>query len=159
MKILIVSDSHGKDSNLLNILNKVGAIDLFIHLGDVEGSEEYIAGHVGCRTEFIAGNNDYFTNLLKEKILKIGNYTVYLTHGHKYGVYFGLDNLKEAARLRGADIVMFGHTHVPIVDQTGDVIALNPGSISLPRQSGHRPSYILMEIDSKGEAHFTINYV
>lgn len=159
MKILIVSDSHGKNATLLKVLDKVGAIDLFIHLGDVEGSEEYIASHAGCRTEFIAGNNDYFTTLLKEKVLKIGKYTVYLTHGHKYGVYYGLDNIKEAAKLRGADIVMFGHTHVPIVDQTGDAIALNPGSISLPRQSGHRPSYILMDIDSKGEAHFTVNYV
>ena len=66
----------------------------------------------------------------------------------------GLADIKSVAKSKGADIVMFGHTHIPVIDYDDDIIALNPGSLSHPRQEGHQPSYILMEIDKKGQAHF-----
>ena len=40
-----------------------------------------------------------------------------------------------------------------------DIIAVNPGSMTYPRQEGRRPSYIIMELDGEGNAHFTINYM
>jgi hypothetical protein len=46
-----------------------------------------------------------------------------------------------------------------VVEYDKDIIAVNPGSLTFPRQEGRRPSYILMELDEKGEAHFTINYL
>ena len=51
MKILIVSDTHGREENLRKALEKTGPIDRLIHLGDVEGSEEYIRkiGIASCR--------------------------------------------------------------------------------------------------------------
>lgn len=159
MKILVVSDSHGKNKHLNTALEKVGDIDLLIHLGDLEGSDDFINTFVKCRKEMIAGNNDYFTEVPKERLLKLGKYTVFLTHGNHYGVYYGTETLKKAAKDRGADIVLYGHTHVPSIDLTSDVYAVNPGSISQPRQAGRRPSFILMEIDGKGEVHFTINYL
>ena len=36
---------------------------------------------------------------------------------------------------------------------------LNPGSLSFPRQEGRRPSYMLMDLDDEGEAHFTTCYL
>ena len=54
---------------------------------------------------------------------------------------------------------MFGHTHRPIIDYRKDVIALNPGSLSYPRQEGKRPSYIIMELIIEGEATFEIDYL
>ncbi len=56
-------------------------------------------------------------------------------------------------------MVMFGHTHRPVIDRDGEVLALNPGSMSYPRQEGRRPSYIVMDVDGKGEAHFEIKYL
>ena len=67
--------------------------------------------------------------------------------------------IKKEAALRGADIVMYGHSHRPVVDYDEGVIAINPGSLTYPRQEGRRPSYILMEIDKNEKAHFTINYL
>lgn len=159
MRILIVSDSHGRNNHLSTVLDRVGEIDMFLHLGDLEGSEDFIETFVDCRIEMISGNNDYFTEIPREKIIKIGKYTVFMTHGHLYSVYYGTDKLKDAARARNADIVLYGHTHIPSVDQSDDIIAVNPGSISQPRQPGRQPSYILMELDRHGEAHFSINYV
>ncbi len=159
MKIMIVSDSHGRDTFLERAIKKVKPIDLFIHLGDFEGSEEYIRAIVPCRTEMVSGNNDYFTGLDKDKIITVGKYFLFLTHGHRYGVNFGTERIKEAAKQYGAGIAVFGHTHRPLIDMSGNVWAINPGSITQPRQEGGRPSFIIMDLDTKGEAHFTLNYI
>ena len=42
MKILIVSDTHGRHQALDRALEEAGKIDMFIHLGDVEGGEDYL---------------------------------------------------------------------------------------------------------------------
>lgn len=159
MKILIVSDTHKRHGNLQAVLEKVGEISLLIHLGDSEGEEDYIETIAGCPVEIIAGNNDFFSSLSKEKVIQIGKYKVLLTHGHYYYVTVGVERLKEEVRARGINIAMFGHTHRPYLEIEDDMVILNPGSISFPRQDGRKPSYILMELDDKGEAHFTINYL
>ena len=48
MKVLIVSDTHGHEGNLEKVLGKVGDIQHLIHLGDVEGHEDYIEAISGC---------------------------------------------------------------------------------------------------------------
>lgn len=159
MKILIVSDSHGRNTYLKKVIERVSPIDMLIHLGDLEGSDRYLRDTLACQIEMVSGNNDYFTDIEREKEIYIGRHKVMLTHGHRHKVNWGTDIIKEWAAMNGADIVMFGHTHIPLVDLSSNVIALNPGSISQPRQEGHQPSYIVMELDRKGEVHFTINYL
>lgn len=159
MRVLIVSDTHGKHENLREVLRTEPRFDKMIHLGDAEGYEDEIAAMADCPLEIVAGNNDFFSMLEREKEIWVGKYKVLITHGHYYYVSAGIKDIKMEARGRGMDIVMFGHTHRPLVDQSGSVIALNPGSISYPRQDGRRPSYIVMEIDSNGDAAFTIKYL
>lgn len=91
--------------------------------------------------------------------MEIGRYHVWVTHGHTYYVSMGNERIKQEARERGVDVVMFGHTHRPYLEETDDLVALNPGSISYPRQEGHRPSYIIMELDETGKAGFRIEYM
>lgn len=159
MKILIVSDSHGRFANLEKVIEKVGDIDLMLHLGDYESGEEYLKSLANCPVEIVAGNNDFFADVPKEKILVLGRHTILMTHGHRYSVNFGTGRIKDAASQQGADIVLFGHTHRPLVDLSTGVWAINPGSISQPRQENGKPSFILMDIDDKGMAHFAINYL
>lgn len=159
MKVLIVSDTHRKNENLLKVLERVAPIDMLVHCGDIEGSEYLIAQAAGCPVEMVVGNNDFFSDLPREKEFYIGKYKVWLTHGHTYYVSMGNEYLKEEARARSADIVMYGHTHRPVVDIEGGLVAVNPGSLTYPRQEGRRPSFVIMELDRKGEAHFTINYL
>lgn len=158
MKVLIVSDTHGRNHNLLKTLERVSPIDLIIHLGDFEGGEEYIRSITPCPIEIVAGNNDFYNTLPKEKVLQIGKYKVMITHGHRYGVNFSLSGLMELAKENNADIVMFGHTHVPVIDLSDTVWFINPGSLALPRQHTRIPTFIIMDIDSRGDAHFTLNY-
>lgn len=159
MKVLIVSDTHGKNHCLIDTINRVGSIDLLIHLGDFENGEDYIRTMAPCPVEFVSGNNDFFNGLPKDKLIQIGKYRVLMTHGHRYGVNFSTAVIIEAAKKQQADIVMFGHTHVPLIDMTGSVWAVNPGSLAFPRQSGRVPTFMIMELDSEGEAHFTLNYL
>lgn len=162
MKILIVSDTHRRDGGLTQALDKVGKIDMLIHCGDVEGSEAFIRQIAGCPVHMVTGNNDFFSDLPREEEFMIGRYKVWLTHGHNYYVSMETEFIKEEAKARGAQIVMFGHTHKPLIDRGKmplDVMAVNPGSLSYPRQEGRRPSFILMEIDREGIAHFHLNYL
>lgn len=159
MKILIVSDTHRKHENLNVVLERTQPVDMVIHLGDAEGEEDYIRELAGCPLEIVAGNNDFFSCLPREKELEIGKYRVLITHGHYYYVNAGIADIEREASARNFDIVMFGHTHRPIIDYAKDIIALNPGSLSYPRQEGKRPSYIMMELDKKGDAHFEILYL
>ena len=159
MRVLIVSDTHRKHENLKEVLERVSPVQLLIHLGDAEGYEDYIGELCGCPLEIVSGKNDFFSLLPREKVIMVGKYRVFLTHGHYYYVGSGVEDLKKEAKARGADIVMFGHTHMPMIEYGDHIIVLNPGSISYPRQEGRRPSYILMDIDKKGVAHFEIEYL
>lgn len=140
-------------------MEKVGKIDLLVHCGDVEGSEYLISEAAGCPVEMVQGNNDYFSSLPRETEFLIGDYKVWVTHGHNYYVSMGYEILKEEARSREVDVVMCGHTHRPVIEQERDLTLINPGSLSYPRQEGHVPSYVLMEIDQKGVAHYTLNFL
>lgn len=159
MKVLIVSDTHKHHENLIRVLEREGKIDIMIHLGDAEGYEDDIADMAGCPLEIVAGNNDFFSTLPKEKELQIGKYKVLITHGHYYYVSAGVEDIKKEAAGRDMDIVMFGHTHRPLLERGKGIIALNPGSLSYPRQEGRKPSYAIMEFDKNGEAHFSIEYL
>ncbi len=158
MKVLIVSDTHGREQYLIKVIERIKPIDLLIHLGDSDSNEEYIQNISPCPVEMVSGNNDFFNGLPKEKLIMIGKYHVMLTHGHRYGVNSGVCTLKEAALRNKVDIVMYGHTHVPLIDLKDDAWAINPGSLSLPRQHGRIPTFVIMDIDNNGTAHFTLNY-
>ena len=163
MKVLIVSDTHGRDENLERAVMMETPFDMLVHCGDVEGREIFIEALVECPCCIVSGNNDFFSQLEREKEIMIGKYKVLLTHGHYYNVSTGPAYLKQEAKERGFDIAMFGHTHRPYfdIDKSGEkeLITLNPGSLSYPRQEGHRPSYMLMKIDDNGEARFEQHYL
>ncbi|MDE7424130.1 MAG: metallophosphoesterase [Lachnospiraceae bacterium] len=158
IRIMIVSDTHGNNRYLNKAIEEAGAFDLFLHLGDLEGSEHFIDAFVQSKKEMIAGNNDYYVDYPNEKIIEVAGYRIWMTHGHRYQVYTGVSFLRDAAIKKGVDIVLFGHIHQPYLEQE-DLIILNPGSISLPRQSDRIPTYAIMEIDEQGEISIAINRV
>lgn len=159
MKILVVSDTHGHSSELMRVLQKVKPIDALIHCGDVEGEENHIRGLAECPCYIVRGNNDFFSDLEREEVFSLGGYKIMVTHGHLYGVSIDTSMLEEEAVSRGVQVVMFGHTHRPFLEQKENITLLNPGSLSYPRQSGRKPSFLIMEIDREGEIHFSQNFL
>ena len=56
------------------------------------------------------------------------NRLIFLTHGHIY-------NKNHLPFLNSGDIIIHGHTHVPTIEKIGEIIYINPGSVSLPRNN------------------------
>ena len=154
LKVFIVSDTHGKHGNLETALEQVGKIDCFIHLGDVGDGLDYLNAIVDCEKYIVGGNGDFFAPLPRECEFLLGDKKVFITHGHKYISGGNMGGLLVEGMRRGVDIVMFGHTHMPYLETISDLILLNPGSISLPRQKGRAPSFMLMEMSPDGEVGF-----
>lgn len=159
MRVLVISDTHRKHDNLEIVLEKERPIDLLLHLGDAEGSEDYIAAVAECPVEIVAGNCDFFSALPAELIIKVDQYKALITHGHYYSVNTGIEDIKKEAEGRGCDMVIFGHTHRPLIQYEKDLIVMNPGSLSYPRQDGKRPSYIMMETGGEKGVDLQIKYL
>ena len=159
-RVLIVSDSHGNNDNVREAIKKAGKIDLMIHLGDVGRDYLEVERMSGVPTYIVAGNNDYGRGLRDMCIIYIGEHKCLLTHGHRQHVHFGVDRLRYLALENECDIAMYGHTHVPFLEEAPeDVTILNPGSISLPRQIGHEKTFLIMEIDDEENITYTFDHI
>jgi putative phosphoesterase len=159
MKVLVVSDTHGRDESLEMAVALEQPFDYLIHCGDVEGREFFIEALAECPCTIVAGNNDFFSRLPREDEFYIGNKKAFITHGHNYSVSMTKEQILEEGKVRGADIVMFGHTHQPYFEQKDGITLLNPGSLSYPRQIGRKGSYMLLDVKPNGEMNFEERYL
>ena len=82
MRILVISDSHGRNDDIEGVLKQVGDIDMMIHCGDVERGDSYIREIADCPVVMVAGNNDYYLDLPSEEEVRIGDYKVLQHHIH-----------------------------------------------------------------------------
>ena len=149
-KVLVISDTHGRTDNLDKILPLVKPLDQLIHLGDVGKNIDYIEVVAECACCFVSGNNDFYSTLPRERLIKLNGVPIFLTHGHYYYVNSRKDFIRSVAVQRGAKIALFGHTHVPYLEEDETLLVANPGSLSLPRQADHCPSYMLLYIAEDG---------
>ena len=159
MKILAVSDTHGRDENLETVVYREAPFDMLVHCGDVEGREIFIEALAEVPCCIVSGNNDFFSDLPREEEIEIAGKKFLVTHGHYYGVSIDETGVVEEARSRNCDGVMFGHTHRPVLEVIDGILAINPGSLSYPRQMGRRPSYVVLETDEDGNITGEIKYL
>ena len=159
MKILIVSDTHRKDDIFAQVLKKESPVDLIIHAGDAEGSEDYFEALTDAPFYYVAGNNDFFSDAPYDITFRVGSETVFLTHGHHYYVSTSEQRVVEEALARGASVLIYGHTHRPVLRQEEGLLIMNPGSLAYPRQIGRRPSYIVAKLSDSGKLQPEIRYL
>ena len=163
LRILIMSDSHGRNENvelaIAQVREEIGEFQMLIHLGDVGDARE-LESLAGVPCYIVRGNTDYDAKLLNANVIEAGGHRIFATHGHLYQVDMRLDLLRFAALENDCDIAMYGHTHVPYLEEApDDITILNPGSISKPRQADHRYTYMVMEIDDEDEVTYELRYV
>lgn len=155
MKILVVSDTHSQLDTLQMVLSR-GKYDKIFHLGDSEGDELKISLMSGIPLEIVRGNCDIFSQLSDTIITSIAGNNIMLTHGHRYYVKSGHDELVRAARQNGAKYVFYGHTHKPFLQNIDGITVANPGSLSYPRGGG--PSFMELE-ENAGALKITLKYL
>ena len=145
-KILILSDSHGNITNMKKAV-RLEKPDMVIHLGDhFSDAEELEKKYPSIPVEAVKGNCD---SCLKpsEKLLELEGKKIFICHGHDYRVKSDLLTLEYAALEKEADVVCFGHTHIPLYEQSGRLHIVNPGSIGAVRTLTGA-SYALMIIEN-----------
>ncbi len=145
-RVAVFADSHNMFSRLPLAIERLGEVDLLFHLGDFAIDAERIAAALGdVPYVVVKGNNDSGSIYPKKRIELVEDAWIMLVHGDGYHtIYQMIDQARESR----CSAVLFGHTHVPLVQADGELLIVNPGSISLPRQ-GSKPTCALLEVEGK----------
>ena len=131
MRILVLSDSHRHNFNLFSAITEEPTAEVVYFLGD--GANEFEEAQLiyGKELAFIGvrGNCDSFTSLPERDIRTIGGKKILATHGYLQNVKFGLTDLQLEAVSEKCDIVLYGHTHIPLNTYKDGIYYFNPGSL------------------------------
>lgn len=143
MRIGVISDTHG----LLRpaVLEYLAGVDLILHAGDVGNPEILVELGVLAPVHAVWGNTDGFEvrARTKERVqLELEGWRVLVTHGHELGSPRP-ESLREA--YPDADIIIFGHTHSPLVEEYAGALMLNPGAAG-PARFRLQPSIALLQL-------------
>ncbi|MDD2218352.1 MAG: metallophosphoesterase [Eubacteriales bacterium] len=136
MKILAISDTHGKIDKALKVCDLVPDADLLVHLGDYKSDGDEIGKAASIDTVAVKGNCDGSRSDEDYKIIKTPGGNILLTHGHMQNVKFSLQNLLYFTREHNCKATIFGHTHVPTIEEVNGTYLINPGSMTLPANNG-----------------------
>jgi putative phosphoesterase len=146
----LISDTHG----LLRpgVHGALAGVELILHSGDVGGSDILDELRLIAPVKAVFGNTDPMDHpeLAEELIIAIHGIRVHVSHGHEVG---SPTPAKLAARY-DADVVVFGHTHRPLVSRLGKQLFVNPGSAG-PQRFSLTPSVARLTI-TRGSAEVEI---
>jgi uncharacterized protein len=123
MKIGVISDTHGLLRPQVLTTLREAKVEQILHAGDIGTEEVLSALQTVAPTTAVRGNTDHqpwSATMPRDHLVEIAGRTLYLIHEL---ARIALD--PAAARV---DVVVFGHTHEPLLEQRGDVLYLNPGS-------------------------------
>ena len=128
MNVLVVSDSHGKVDKLIQAVELTHP-DYVLHLGDCQRDLERLRQTFPMLPmEGVPGNCDWGSCDQPERLLEMGGVRIFMLHGHTRNVKSSPMSALYAAKEYGAQVLLFGHTHVPLVDNDGSLLTLNPGA-------------------------------
>ncbi|MCY6957039.1 metallophosphoesterase [Clostridium brassicae] len=133
MRIGVVSDTHRDKTILPMVVKSLEDVDLIIHLGDNVQDVEEIKKIYKKNIINVKGNCDFGNKCPEEIFKEIEGVKFFITHGHKYDVKYNILNLKYRAEELGADVALFGHTHLSGIEYENGIWFVNPGSPSVPR--------------------------
>ena len=166
MRILIFSDLHGdyKRAEEIKAIWDKGDFDSIFLLGDIlyHGPRNDlppfycpkkvipILSELRDYITAVRGNCDadvdqwllHFPIMAEYSWIMAQDRMIYLTHGHVYGNDFRKGESFPA--LRKEDVVLSGHTHVPVTEPTDGGLFFNPGSVAIPKQ-GSKNGYMTLE--------------
>ncbi|MCD8309285.1 MAG: metallophosphoesterase [Clostridia bacterium] len=127
---IIVSDTHRNRAPLDAMDGLFAENDYIIHLGDLSSDGGYIRSKYPDKTIVLNGNCDLDKLGEDEYILEVEGVKIFMCHGHRYGVKQQLYRLAEKANKEGCTVALYGHTHIPRVDEVNGVKLINPGALT-----------------------------
>ena len=143
MLLGLVSDTHGLIRP--ELFPALSGVDLILHAGDVGGRSilDELSAIAPVRAVF--GNTDPpgEPGLKARQELDIQGVSIHVSHGHEVG---SPTPEKLLARYT-ADVIVFGHTHKPLIERSGTRLVINPGAAG-PRRFNLKPSVARMRVEN-----------
>lgn len=144
LRFLIFADTHGIREPMLE-LYKQYPNDGIIHLGDYIADARWMLARTDGHPVYqVKGNCDYGANGPEEQLLELGGVKLLIFHGHRYQVKSSYGAALAVAKQAGADAVLFGHTHLPFMEEREGILMMNPGALSSPFRN-----YGIIEIEDQ----------
>jgi len=112
MEIIAFSDVHGDVHKLLTLSNEIEHAEKALFLGDGINTMEVLDTRLANKIIAVKGNCDLFCPLPEELVIELAGKKIFMTHGHNYDVKISMNKIAAKALEVGADITLFGHTHV-----------------------------------------------
>ena len=128
---LVISDTHGKKKIISDVLKDNPGIDYIFHLGDYDSDMDGVKTH--AKAISVRGNCDFVSENCNTEQVNILGQKIILTHGHKFGVKYDFSRLLYYAMEKEAKAILFGHTHLPYMENKEGIWLINPGSAGEPR--------------------------
>ena len=141
----LISDTHGLVRP--EVFDALKGVDQILHAGDVgEGVLVELQAIAPIRAVF--GNTDEpgTPGLVDSLQLELGGLSIHVSHGHE----LGSPTPARLLRRYHADVIVYGHTHKPLIERSGRHLIVNPGSAG-PRRFDLKPSVARMTLD-RGKA-------
>ncbi|CAN5560891.1 metallophosphoesterase family protein [soil metagenome] len=127
-------------------LAALDGVEMILHAGDVGALNILHELERFAPVHAVYGNVDDPAFGWPEALsLTLGGLTVHISHGHELG---NPTPAKLAARYR-ADVIVYGHTHKPLIERTAGALVINPGAAG-PRRFNLQPSVGILDIDGQG---------
>lgn len=144
MRIGLISDTHGKLR--IRVFTVFEGVDRILHAGDIGEYELLVELEAIAPVTAVYGNTDGFD--IRERVgevaeLDVTGYRVAVIHGHQLGMPRP-EGLRAA--LPDADVIVYGHTHRPLVDRGDGALVVNPGAAGAAR-FGLEPSVAILSFD------------
>ncbi len=183
-RILVISDSHGGSEVLEDIIQEFGpSCDALVFCGDgvcdiaacleKRASDRRLSEAFPPVIAVVRGNGDaeqyavplpadengqpvppFRLTVPRRVLFKAAGRTVFALHGHVHSVDYGTEMLASAASAMDADMVFYGHTHVPLREEQEGTLILNPGSCVRPR-GGFPPTFAVVSFPGTTERYET----
>lgn len=155
MKFAVISDSHGFVDRVGLLAQRIRAmgIDTAVHLGD-DYDDATVLKDAGLNLHRVPGvYSDYYLNpdIVNRPVIEIGGLKVMLTHSdsvHKNDLPEDGDPAEKALEEK-PDLVLYGHTHLPAIEEKQGRLWVNPGHLKPEDKKGAPPSYAIVYTDSK----------
>lgn len=142
-RIGLISDSHGKLDDRVSLAFE--GVDEIIHAGDIcDPHVLWVLERIAPVTA-VLGNCDDRSAFGFDDLADIAEKPV---EGRRVLVVHNRRDMGPVPA--GIDVVVFGHSHMPLVEETDGVLWVNPGSAQQPRRSPIGRSVALLTVEACG---------